>query len=58
MKGIITSVVLLFVALAFGQNSDKSSIAVAKPFVNNLGSFDDITASKLIQLELIKMDLY
>lgn len=58
MKGIITSVVLLFVALAFGQNSEKSSIAVAKPFVNNLGSFDDVTASKLIQLELIKMDIY
>ena len=58
MKKIL---VLLTLLTAFGgsaQQTPKMSIAVSKPFVKNLSNYDDVTLAKLIQLELIKLNLY
>lgn len=49
----------LFTAFSLAaQKTPKMSIAVSKPFVKNLSNYDDVTVAKLIQLELIKLDLY
>lgn len=58
MKKTLLLLTFFTVFSATAQNNPKMSIAVAKPFVKDLSDYDDVTVAKLIQLELIKLDLY
>ena len=57
MKNLFLALALTMSLWSFNQNSTKATIAVANPNVEGL-SLTPTLASKLIQLELIKLDKF